>query len=251
MTSAEPASPVSDALRVVIVDDQPLVRSGIAFIISTEPGMSVVSEVANGELALVSVKNHQPDVVLMDIRMPNMDGITATRHLRDAGGPPVLVLTTFDDDDVLWGALQAGAAGFLLKDTTADDLIAALRTVAGGGSWLDPRVTPRVLEAARGARRADQGRIRGFADLSDREREVLALIASGASNPEIAEQLYLSERTVKGHVSNIFAKLGARDRAAAIILAFEAGLADPHSSSRSALAAHSGRRGNGLPGTSR
>lgn len=251
MTSTESVLPVADDIRVVIVDDQPLVRSGIAFIISTEPGMSVVSEVANGELALVSVKNHRPDVVLMDIRMPVMDGITTTRHLHDAGGPPVLVLTTFDDDDVLWGALQAGAAGFLLKDTTADDLIAALRTVASGGSWLDPRVTPRVLEAVRGARRAEKGRIRGFADLSEREHEVLALIASGASNPEIAEQLYLSERTVKGHVSNIFAKLGARDRAAAIILAFEAGLVEPRSSSRSVPSAHAGRQGNGLPGTSR
>ena len=236
---------------MVIVDDQPLVRSGIAFIISTEPGMSVVSEAPNGELALVSVRNHRPDVVLMDIRMPVMDGITTTHRIHDAGGPPVLVLTTFDDDDVLWGTLQAGAAGFLLKDTTADDLIAALRTVASGGSWLDPRVTPRVLDAVRGARRADQGRIRGFADLSEREREVLALIASGASNLEIAEQLYLSERTVKGHVSNIFAKLGARDRAAAIILAFEAGLADPRSSARSVPSAPEGRRGTGLPGTSR
>jgi|694.fasta_scaffold40570_2 DNA-binding NarL/FixJ family response regulator len=235
-----------DVVRVLIVDDQPLVRSGIAFIISTEPGMSVVSEASNGELALVAVKNHRPDVVFMDIRMPAMDGITATRHLHEAGGPPVLMLTTFDDDDVLWGALEAGAAGFLLKDTTADDLIAALRVVAGGGAWLDPRVTPRVLEAVRGTRRVDQSRIRGFGDLSEREREVLALIASGASNPEIAEQLYLSERTVKGHVSNIFAKLGARDRAAAIILAFEAGLVEPGTSLRAAGPGSTRRDGSGL-----
>lgn len=147
------------------------------------------------------------------------------------------------------GALQAGAAGFLLKDTTADDLIAALRTVAGGGSWLDPRVTPRLLDAVRGAQRADQGRIRGFADLSEREREVLALIASGASSPEIAEQLYLSERTVKGHVSNIFAKLGARDRAAAIILAFEAGRVEPRGSVRPVPSTSAGLRANGLPRT--
>lgn len=229
-----------DEVRVVIVDDQPLVRSGIAFIISTEPGMVVVSEAANGELALVSVQDHRPDVVLMDIRMPVMDGIVATRRIHDTGGPPVLVLTTFDDDDVLWGALQAGAAGFLLKDTTADDLIAALRAVAGGGAWLDPRVTPRVLEAVRDTRRAERGRIRGFEDLSEREREVLALVASGASNPEIAELLYLSERTVKGHISNIFAKLGARDRAAAIILAFESGLVGPNSSLR-ATSSNTGR----------
>ncbi len=213
----------------MIVDDQPLVRSGIAFIISTEPGMSVVSEAPNGELGLVAVRDHRPDIVLMDIRMPVMDGITATRRLHDAGGPPVLVLTTFDDDDVLWGALQAGAAGFLLKDTSADDLIAAIRMVAGGASWLDPRVVPRVLEAVRETRRVARDRVQGFEDLSEREREVLALIASGASNPEIAQALHLSERTVKGHVGNIFAKLGARDRAAAIILAFEAGLVGPRS----------------------
>ncbi len=246
MTSVDSTLRIPDAIRVVIVDDQPLVRSGIAFIISTEPGMSVVSEESHGELALVSVKNHRPDVVLMDIRMPVMDGITATRHIHESGGPPVLMLTTFDDDDMLWGALEAGAAGFLLKDTTADDLIAALRVVAGGGSWLDPRVTPRVLEAVRDTRRVDQSRVRGFRDLSEREREVLTLIASGASNPEIAERLYLSERTVKGHVSNIFAKLGARDRAAAIILAFEAGLAERGTSLRSARSGSATRNGSGL-----
>lgn len=223
------STPESSDIRVVIVDDQPLVRSGIAFIISTEPGMSVVSEASNGELGLVAVRGHDPDVVLMDVRMPVMDGITATRQLHETDGPPILVLTTFDDDDVLWGALQAGAAGFLLKDTPADDLIAAIRAVAGGGSWLDPRVTPRVLEAVRDTKRVARGAIRGFEDLSEREREVLTLIASGASNAEIAQTLYVSERTIKGHVGNIFAKLGARDRAAAIILAFEAGLVEPNS----------------------
>lgn len=220
-------------VRVVVVDDQPLVRSGISFILSTEPGIQVVSEAANGELGLVAVKNHQPDIVLMDIRMPVMDGISATRSLNELDGPPVLVLTTFDDDDVLWGALQAGAAGFLLKDTPADDLIAAIRMVAGGGSWLDPRVTPRVLKAVRESKRVGGEVVHGFESLSEREIEVLALIASGASNVEIANRLHLSERTVKGHVSSIFAKLGARDRAAAIILAFEAGLVTPGASSPS------------------
>jgi DNA-binding NarL/FixJ family response regulator len=229
VSNTEPPSNKSADVRVVIVDDQPLVRSGIGFILSTEPGMSVVSEASNGELGLVAVTSHDPDIVLMDIRMPVMDGITATRRLHDVGGPPVLVLTTFDDDDVLWGALQAGAAGFLLKDTPADDLIAAIRVVAEGGSWLDHRVLPRVLAVARGARRTTPDHVRGFEDLSEREREVLALIASGASNSEIADSLFLSERTVKGHVGNIFAKLGARDRAAAIILAFEAGLVAPRS----------------------
>ena len=247
MSDTGPSSQTLDGVRVVIVDDQPLVRSGIAFIISTEPGMSVVSEAPNGELGLAAVANFRPDIVLMDIRMPVMDGITAARRLHEAGGPPVLVLTTFDDDDVLWGALQAGAAGFLLKDTPADDLIAAIRLVAGGGSWLDPRVTRRVLEVVRDLRRAERGRVHGFEDLSEREREVLALIATGASNPEIATLLHLSERTVKGHVSNIFAKLDARDRAAAIILAFEAGMVEPHSSAQSRPSASAGRLDTGAP----
>ncbi len=230
MSPRDPSVGSPPPVRVLIVDDQPLVRSGISVIISSEPGMTVVSEAPNGELGLAAAASHRPDVVLMDIRMPVMDGVTATRHLYESGGPPVLVLTTFDDDDVLWGALQAGAAGFLLKDTPADDLVAAIRTVADGGSWLDPRVTPRVLAAVRTnlpVGREDDGRLE---HLSDRELEVLGLIASGASNPEIAETLHLSERTVKGHVGNIFAKLGARDRAAAIILAFEAGLVTPRSS---------------------
>lgn len=215
-----------DTVRVVLIDDQELVRDGLAFILSTDQGIDVVSQASNGELGLVAAQAHRPDVVLMDIRMPVMDGIEATSRLRDDGGPPVLVLTTFDDDDVLWGALQAGAAGFLLKDTSADDLIAAVRAVATGGAWLDPRVVPRVLESVRSGARppvtdADLDR------LSDREREVLVLISRGASNSEIAERLYVSERTVKGHVGNIFAKLGARDRAAAIVIAYDSGLVIP------------------------
>jgi DNA-binding NarL/FixJ family response regulator len=213
-------------LRVVLVDDQQLVRAGIAFILSTEPGISVASEAANGELGLVAVADHRPDVVLMDVRMPVLDGLEATRRIRDADGPPVLVLTTFDDDDVLWGAVEAGAAGFLLKDTSADDIIRAIRTVADGGSWLDPRVTPRLLRALRAGRPAAPSSAVLDA-LSERELEVLTLVARGASNPEIAAELFVSERTVKGHVGSIFTKLGARDRAAAIVLAFDAGLVVP------------------------
>jgi|LakMenE18May11ns_1017448.scaffolds.fasta_scaffold9888029_2 DNA-binding NarL/FixJ family response regulator len=224
----ETATSGETELRIVIVDDQPLVRSGIAFIISTEPMMNVVSEAANGELGLIAVRDFQPDIVLMDIRMPQMDGISATHRIRENDGPPVLVLTTFDDDEVLWGALQAGASGFLLKDTPADDLLSAIRIIANGGSWLDPRVTPRVLEVVRQNRRLTNGQINELESLSEREREVLELIATGASNPEIAEMLFVSERTVKGHVSNIFAKLGARDRAAAIIIAYEGGLVTPN-----------------------
>jgi DNA-binding NarL/FixJ family response regulator len=213
-------------LRVVLVDDQPLVRAGIEFILSTEPGIEVASEAGNGEVGLAAVAAHRPDVVLMDVRMPVMDGLTATRRLRAEDGPPVLVLTTFDDDDVLWGAVEAGAAGFLLKDTSADDIIRAIRTVAAGGSWMDPRVTPRLLAALRSARppTATTGALE---PLSERELEVLSLVARGASNTEIAERLFLSERTVKGHVGSIFTKLGARDRAAAIVLAFDAGLVVP------------------------
>lgn len=215
---------MNEAVRVVLVDDQELVRAGLSFILSTEPGIEIVAEAPNGELGLVAVENHRPDVVLMDVRMPVLDGIAATRRIHEAGGPPVLVLTTFDDDDVLWGAVEAGAAGFALKDTPADDLIRAIRVVAGDGSWLDPRVTPRLLTALRSASPARQNIPDGFDRLSERETEVLVLISQGASNPEIAASLHVSERTVKGHVGSIFAKLGARDRAAAIILAYEAGL---------------------------
>jgi DNA-binding NarL/FixJ family response regulator len=215
---------MTDAVRVVLVDDQELVRAGLSFILSTEPGIEIVAEAPNGELGLVAVENHRPDVVLMDVRMPVLDGIAATQRIHEAGGPPVLVLTTFDDDDVLWGAVEAGAAGFALKDTPADDLIRAIRVVAGDGSWLDPRVTPRLLTALRSAAPARQKIPEGFDRLSERETEVLVLISQGASNPEIAASLHVSERTVKGHVGSIFAKLGARDRAAAIILAYEAGL---------------------------
>jgi DNA-binding NarL/FixJ family response regulator len=211
-------------LTVVLVDDQPLVRAGIAFILSTEDGIDVASEAPNGELGLVAIADHDPDVVLMDVRMPVMDGLEATRRVRAAGGPAVLVLTTFDDDEVLWGAVEAGAAGFVLKDAPADDIIRAIRTVGAGGSWLDPRVTPRLLSALRAARPATRA---SLAPLSDRELEVLTLVARGASNQEIANALYVSERTVKGHIGSIFTKLGARDRAAAIVLAFDAGLVEP------------------------
>jgi DNA-binding NarL/FixJ family response regulator len=211
----------------VLVDDQPLVRAGIAFILSTEPGIDVASEADNGELGVAAVAAHHPDVVLMDVRMPVLDGLEATRRVRAAGGPPVLVLTTFDDDEVLWGAVEAGAAGFLLKDTPADELIKAIRVVAMGGSWLDPRVTPRLLAVLREARPASVPPPTGIDRLSERELEVLTLIARGTSNAEIAEQLYVSERTVKGHVGSIFTKLGARDRAAAIVLAYDAGLVVP------------------------
>ncbi|MEP1124307.1 MAG: response regulator transcription factor [Ilumatobacter sp.] len=225
LTAAPGPSP--DRVRIVLVDDQELVRAGLAFIISTEPGLQVVTEAGNGESGVVAAIDHRPDVVLMDVRMPVMDGIAATARLRELDGPPVLVLTTFDDDDVLWGAVEAGAAGFILKDSPADDIIRAIRSVAGGGSWLDTRVTPRLLEVLRTDARPRQQDNGELDRLSERELEVLVLVSRGATNSEIAERLYVSERTVKGHVGSIFSKLGVRDRAAAIVLAYEAGLVRP------------------------
>ncbi|MCU1393748.1 MAG: response regulator receiver [Ilumatobacteraceae bacterium] len=215
-------------IRLLIADDQALVRAGLRLIVESEPDLTVVGEAADGESAIRAVDECSPDVVMMDVRMPGVDGIEATRRLnaeRDAA-PPVLVLTTFEDDDVLWGAIDAGAAGFVLKDTPADDLIRAIRATAGGGSWLDPRVTPRVL-----ARVRTQTRPVATADvqLSARELEVLRLMAVGATNGEIAAQLYLAERTVKSHIGSIFTKLDARDRTAAILFAFRSGIIDPRS----------------------
>lgn len=219
---------MSDTVRIVLADDQQLVRAGLRLILRAEPDLEIVAECADGDLAIAAVDAHRPDVVLMDVRMPGCDGITATRSLRDRDdGPPVLLLTTFDDDDVLWGAVEAGAASFVLKDTPAEHLVQALRTTAAGGSWLDPRVTPRLLARLRDTRRPNRpvdGRLEA---LTDRETEVLALMARGHTNTEIADGLGVGERTVKSHVTAIFTKLVVRDRAGAIVLAFDAGLARP------------------------
>lgn len=213
-------------IRIVIADDQALVRAGLRLIVESESDLIVVAEAADGEAAIRAVHSSAPDVVLMDVRMPGIDGIEATRRLvtQRSDTPPVLVLTTFEDDEVLWGAIDAGAAGFVLKDTPADDLIKAIRTTAHGGSWLDPRVTPRVLARVR-THVAPTPVI--LEQLSGREVEVLRLMAGGATNSEIAAQLYLAERTVKSHIGSIFTKLGARDRTAAILLAYQSGIIDP------------------------
>jgi DNA-binding NarL/FixJ family response regulator len=213
-------------IRVVLADDQALVREGVTLILRTEPDIEVVADCSNGADAALAAERHRPDIVLMDVRMPGTDGLDGTRRVRQlSDAPPVLMLTTYDDDEVLWGAIQTGAAGFVLKDTTADDLVRAVRAVAGGGSWLDPRVTPRVLGALRS--RSIPSAVGAVARLSDREREVLKLIASGANNTEIAQALIVSERTVKSHIGAIFSKLGVRDRAGAIVIAYEAGTTDP------------------------
>jgi DNA-binding NarL/FixJ family response regulator len=212
-------------IRVLLVDDQELVRAGLRGILREQFGFEVVGECANGSSVPQSVAALHPDVVLMDVRMPVVDGVEATRQLtaRD-GSPPVLVLTTFDDDEILAAALRAGAAGFVLKDVPAEDLQRAVRAVAAGGAWLDPSVTGRVLAVYRGTAAAPRGHDPALASLTAREREVLALIGRGLSNPEIAAQLVVGEGTVKTHVNHIFAKLGLRDRAAAVVFAFDHGL---------------------------
>jgi DNA-binding NarL/FixJ family response regulator len=215
-------------IRVAIVDDQALVRAGLARILSPLDGFEVVAECGDGRQAVEELPAVAPDVVLMDVRMPALDGIAATAQLRRLDHPlDVLVLTTFGEDEVLWGAIEAGAAGFVLKDSTAADLITAVRAVAGGAAWFDPAVAPRLLEryrrvvapAARDAARLDL--------LTDREHDVLRLMARGATNAEIGATLFVAEATVKTHVGSIFGKLGVRDRAAAIVFAYDHGVVTP------------------------
>ncbi|WP_328397798.1 response regulator transcription factor [Nocardia sp. NBC_00416] len=224
MTRATETDP--DALEVLIVDDQELVRGGLRRILRRRDGFRI-SECADGDEVLAAVAAQAPDIVLMDLRMKRVGGIEATRLLRArAPEPPVLVLTTFDDDQLLSGALRAGAAGFLLKDSPAEDLIRAVRTVAAGGAWLDPSVTGRVLSTYRSTAAAPAAPA-VVLDLTSREHEVLALIGRGSANSEIAHALGISEVTVKSHVGHIFTKLGVRDRAAAIVYAFDHGVVSP------------------------
>jgi len=220
---------VSDetTMRVLLVDDQELIRAGLRGILRTRYGFEIVGELDSGEGVVDAVTELSPDVVLMDVRMPRVDGVTATRQLRAmTDPPPVLVLTTFEDEEILAGALRAGAAGFLLKGVPAEDLQRAVRTVAAGESWLDPAVTGRVLSAYRdGPAPALPGPEVDL--LTPREREVLALIGAGLSNQEIAASLTLGEGTIKTHIGHIFAKLDLRDRAAAVVFAFDHGLVQP------------------------
>ena len=214
-------------IRVLLVDDQPLVRAGLRWVLAESDGFRIVAECGDGAEAVAAVREHPVDVVLMDVRMRGVDGIEATRAVRELAGPPVLVLTTFDEDEVLYGAIEAGAAGFVLKEASAEELIAATRAVASGGAWLDPAVTARVLELTRRAALPRHRAAARAADLTERELEVLRQMATGASNPEIARTLVVGEATVKTHVGSIFAKLGVRDRAGAIVYAYQHGISAP------------------------
>lgn len=208
-------------VTALIVDDQELVRSGLSLILRAKHGIVVVGECSDGDQVPDAVARHQPDVVVMDLRMKRVDGIEATRLLTECGGPPVLALTTFNDDELLSGVLRAGAAGFVLKDSPAEELIRAVRSVGSGNSYLDPAVTARVLSAYRSTAAAPAGPAVPIDELTPRERDVLTLIAKGHTNAEIADELFISGLTVKTHIGRIFTKLGLRDRAAAIVFAYE------------------------------
>ncbi|MFD1507335.1 response regulator transcription factor [Georgenia yuyongxinii] len=230
---------MSDPVRVLLVDDHALVRSGFAMVLSVEDDVEVVGQAANGREALAALTEHPADVVLMDVQMPVMDGIEATREVVARGLGRVIILTTFDREDYLFDALAAGASGFLLKNADPDDLVDAVHAVAGGHALLAPEVTLKVISRLVGddaGRRTGQAAARpapvpaaevrrAVATLSPREREVLGLLAEGLSNAEIAGRLYLGESTVKTYVSNILAKTDSRDRVQAVVFAYRAGLA--------------------------
>lgn len=211
---------------MLVADDQDLVRVGLAMILDAQPGISVVGEAATGDQAVELARRLRPDVCLVDIRMPGLDGIEATRTITTESDTRVLMLTTFDLDEYVYAAVRAGASGFLLKDTPPDDLVHAVRVVAGGDALLAPSVTRRLIEefvAGSGELSPHQG----MDDLTEREREVLVLMANGMSNAEIAGELFLGETTVKTHVSRVLLKLDVRDRVQAVVAAYESGLVRP------------------------
>jgi DNA-binding NarL/FixJ family response regulator len=214
-------------IRVLVVDDQPLVRNGFRMILEGQPDLELVGEAADGLEAIDYVRELDPDVILMDVRMPNLDGVEATRRLTDANTRArILVLTTFDLDEYVHAAIRAGANGFLLKDVQPAELVAAIHVVAEGNAVFAPAATQRLLERFASASATADAK-RNLDHLTEREREILRLIASGLSNAELAERLHLSETTVKTHVSSMLRKLGVRDRVQAVIAAYDAGLVHP------------------------
>jgi len=214
-------------IRVLIADDQALVRTGFRVILNAEPDLEVVGEAADGRETIEAVRTQRPDVVLMDIRMPNLDGIEATRRLAAAAhAPRVLILTTFDLDQYVYEALRAGASGFLLKDATAEELLQAVRVVAAGEALLSPSITRRLI-ADYARRPPPNERPAALDELTPRELEVLRLIARGLSNRDVARKLVLGDATIKTHVARIFAKLDLHDRTQAVVLAYETGLVTP------------------------
>lgn len=214
-------------LRLLLVDDQPLIRAGLRLFLGPHQGFEVVGEADHGGEAIDLLAAVGCDVVIMDVRMPVLDGIEATRRIVAAGGPPVLVLTTFGENEILVDALDAGASGFALKSSSPESMIDAVRVTARGGAWIDPALLPDLLEQYRRVviprRRVEQV----VEELTPREHEVLVLVARAATNAEIAAQLFVGESTVKSHISSIFMKLGVRDRAAAIVYAFDRGIVMP------------------------
>jgi len=217
------------SIRVIIADDQELVRTGFRVILNSEPDIEVVGEAGDGRHAIEAARQYIPDVVLMDIRMPHMDGLEATRRMVTGpdSKPRVLILTTFDLDEYVYEALRYGASGFMLKDNPADQLITAIRVVADGGALLAPQITRRLIsEFAR--RRPSTARPERLQVLTDRETEVLKLVGRGLANAEIAAELHVAETTVRTHVGHLLTKLGLRDRVQAVVLAYESGLIRPH-----------------------
>ena len=219
-------------IRILLVDDQALVRAGFRMILDAEPGMEVVGEASDGRGAVDQVRKLRPDVVLMDIRMPELDGLEATRQILAGApredGPKILMLTTFDLDEYVYEALRAGASGFLLKDTPPEQLVSAIYVIAQGEALLSPSITRRVIsEFVKGRGPKQQAQFPRLQDLTARELEVMKAIARGLSNAEIAKELFVSETTVKTHVARILMKLGLRDRVQAVVLAYEAGVVQP------------------------
>ncbi|MDQ4012085.1 MAG: response regulator transcription factor [Actinomycetota bacterium] len=225
--------------RVVVVDDQPLARAGIAMLVNAEEDIAVVGEAADGQQALTQARAQRPDVILMDVRMPGTDGLAATRAVIDEGliaqsGQPirVIILTTYHLDEAVYAALRAGASGFLLKDAAPTEIIAAIRAVVSGEAWLDPAVTRRLIDEFATRPQQHTSTPAKMAQLTAREREVLTLLARGLSNADVAAHLFISEATVKTHLARVMMKLGVREKAQAVVAAYQTGLVHPHAPQR-------------------